>query len=173
MIAIRGGRAGDAADIAAMISDFNIEEGSPGRMTPEGVLDLCFVEGSLYKALIAEYGDDLIGYALVTHYFDTEPCSWCSYMQDLYVKPDWRSHGAGRRLIAAVAWHTLDEGCAELLWHVRDHNRRGRDFYARAGGVEQTPIPVTLTGDALKSLAREGRRTCHLTPWQRRQSGFR
>ena len=55
-----------------------------------------------------------------------------------------------------MARHTLDEGRAELLWHVRDHNRRGRDFYARAGGIEQTPIPVTLTGDALQDLAEEG-----------------
>ena len=155
MIAIREGRAGEAADIAEMINDFNVEEGSPGRITPDGVLDLCFAEDCLYRALVAEHDDSLVGYALVTRYFDTEPCAWCSYMQDLFVKPDWRSYGAGRRLIAAVARHTLDEGRAELLWHVRDHNSRGRDFYARVGGIEQSPIPVTLTGDALKNLAEE------------------
>lgn len=159
MIAIREGRTAEAADIAEMINDFNIEEGSPGRITPSAVLDLCFADGCLYKPLVAESDGSLVGYALITRYFDTDPCAWCSYMQDLYVKPDWRSRGAGRQLIAAVARHTLDEGHAELLWHVRDHNHRGRDFYARVGGVEQTPLPVTLTGDALQQLAEEGRQS--------------
>ncbi len=158
MTAIRDGQHSEAAEIAEMINDFNVEEGSPGRITPEGVLDLCFTDGCLYKALVAESDGRLAGYALVTRYFDTDPCAWCSYMQDLYVKSDWRSRGVGRQLIAAVARHTLDEGRAELLWHVRDHNHRGRDFYTRVGGIEQTPIPVTLTGDALQQLAEEGGR---------------
>jgi GNAT superfamily N-acetyltransferase len=138
-----------------MISDFNVEEGSPGRITSEGVIDLCFSDQPLYAPLVAEDRDVLVGYALITRYFDTEPCAWCSYMQDLYVVPDRRSEGVGRLLITAAARHTLKEGRHELLWHVRDHNVRGRAFYARIGGKEQTPIPVTLSSEALRDLAEE------------------
>ncbi len=155
MLTIRDGYPGDAPKLAQMISDFNVEEGSPGRISVDGVMDLCFGERLLYKPLVAEQGEDLVGYALIMRYFDTEPCAWCSYMQDLFVVPEMRSQRVGRRLIAAAARHTLEEGRLELLWHVRDHNSRGRAFYARIGGEEQSPIPVTLSGAALEKLAGE------------------
>ena len=69
--------------------------------------------------------------------------------------PEMRSQKIGRRLIAAAARNTLEEGRLELLWHVRDCNSRGRTFYARIGGKEQMPIPVTLSGEALNSIADE------------------
>ena len=155
MVTIRDGRPVDAADLARMISDFNVEEGSPGRITADGVLDLCFSDRGFYKPLVADEGGDLVGYTLITRHFDTEHCAWCSYMQDLFVVSNRRSQCIGRRLIAAAARCTLEDGGVELLWHVRDHNSRGRAFYARIGGEEQTPIPVALSGDALKRIAAE------------------
>lgn len=152
---VREGHRDDAADLARMITDFNVEEGSPGRITAEGVVELCFADRSRYQALVADEGGDLVGYALIMRFFDTEPCAWCSYMQDLYVLPDWRSRRIGQRLIAAAARHTLEDGGHELAWHVRDHNSRGRAFYARIGGRENGIIPVTLTGAALKRTATE------------------
>jgi GNAT superfamily N-acetyltransferase len=155
MLTIRDGCPGDAADLARMIGDFNVEEGSPGRISADGVVDLCFGDRSLYKPLVAEQDGGLVGYALIMRYFDTEPCAWCSYMQDLFVVSEKRSQEVGRRLIAAAARDALEEGRLELVWHVRDHNSRGRAFYARIGGKEQTPIPVTLSGEALKKIADE------------------
>ncbi|MDH3660536.1 MAG: GNAT family N-acetyltransferase [Alphaproteobacteria bacterium] len=153
MVTIREGQRHHAAGLARMISDFNVEEGSPGRITVDGVIDLCFEDHSGYKTFVAEDGGDLVGYALVMRYFDTEPCAWCAYMQDLYVVPDRRSQRIGRRLMAAVARSTLEQGSLELVWHVRDHNARGRAFYADIGGKEQTVLPVTLSGDALRRIA--------------------
>ena len=154
MVTVREGRSSDAADLARMISDFNLEEGSPGRIAADGVIELCFDSQSRYKPLVADEGGTLVGYALVMRYFDTEPCAWCSYMQDLYVVPEKRSQRIGERLIAAAARLTLDEDRQELTWHVRAHNHRGRAFYARMGGEENEIVPVTLAGEALEKLAR-------------------
>ena len=156
MATTRDGRREDASTLARMICDFNMEEGSPGRITAEGVVGLCFQDQSLYKALVAEEEQDLVGYALIKSYFDTDPCRWCSYMQDLYVVPERRSQRIGRHLIAAVARRTLEQGRLELSWHVRHHNRRGRAFYAVIGGREDSVIPVTLGGEALQRLAEDG-----------------
>lgn len=155
MLTIRPGRLEDAPSLAKMISDFNVEEGSPGRIDAKAVGELCFLPTSSYRVYVADDGQALAGYALVTQYFDTEPCAWCSYMQDLFVVEGRRSHGIGRRLITAVAKAAMEQQHDELLWHVRDHNKRGRAFYTSIGGEEQTPIPVILKDEALKTLATE------------------
>jgi GNAT superfamily N-acetyltransferase len=155
MVMVRRGGPDDAPSLARMISDFNEEEGSPGRVNAADVVEICFDLGSIYQAIVAEDGDDLIGYALIMRYFDTEPCAWCSYMQDLFVVSARRSQGVGRHLIAAVAKAALDQEHAILYWHVRDRNKRGRAFYASVGGKEQTPLAVTLEGEALAALAGE------------------
>ncbi len=155
MLTIRQGLRGDAPSLARMINNFNVEEGSPGRVDEAGVTDLCLAANTTYQAIVAEEDHILVGYALLMRYFDTDSCAWCIYMQDLFVVPDRRSQGIGRRLIASAAKITIDRNHPELFWHVRNHNQRGRRFYAAIGGEEQTPVPVTLKGDALIALARE------------------
>ncbi|MGI9437604.1 MAG: GNAT family N-acetyltransferase [Geminicoccaceae bacterium] len=155
MVVIRAGRPADARALARMISDFNVEEGSPGRLTEAGLIDLCFSAKPSFQTVVADDQGTVVGYALVMGYFDTEPCAWGSYMQDLFVARTRRSEGIGRRLIAAVAKSALDQGHAALFWHVRDHNARGRAFYASIGGIEQTPIPVALAQAAMLALAKD------------------
>ena len=155
MIGIRESCADDAPSLARMINNFNVEEGSPGRVDVTLVKALCFRPTSSYRAFVAEDGDDLVGYAMVMRYFDTDPCAWCTYMQDLFVVAPCRSQHVGRRLLARVAKATIDWGHHELAWHVRDRNRRGRAFYATIGGEEQTALTMTLGGDALTALAKD------------------
>lgn len=156
MVTTRDGIESDAAELAKMISDFNIEEGSPGRITIEGVVELCFGNDPLYTPIVAEDGGKLVGYALIMRYFDTEPCAWASYMQDLFVIADQRSLGIGKQLIKAAARMTRTLGRQYLFWHVRERNHRGRAFYAGVGGQEQTSLAVILSGDALESLVERG-----------------
>ncbi len=153
MLQIREGKADDAPSLARMISDFNVEEGSPGRAEAADVIDLCFEPTPFYRAFVAEDGDGLVGYALVMRYFDTDPCAWCSYMQDLFVVPERRSQGVGRHLIARVAKATIEQGHHELSWHVRDRNARGRAFYKDIGGVEQAALTMILGVEALEACA--------------------
>ncbi len=154
MVTVRQARPDDAADLARLINQFNVEEDSPGRITELGVRELCFVRHPRYRTLVAEDGDALVGYALTMRFFDTEPCTWCCYMQDLFVIREKRSLGVGRRLIAAVAQTAIAQGDQGLFWHVRARNHRGRAFYASIGAKERTPLPVALTGEALAALAR-------------------
>jgi hypothetical protein len=47
MAMARMGRAENRTALAGMISDFNVEEGGPGRIAPEGVDELCFCDRPL------------------------------------------------------------------------------------------------------------------------------
>lgn len=152
-VTVRPGRPEDAAALARLIGDFNVEEGSSGRITAAGVQELCFVGQPRYRAMVAEAGAALVGYALIMRFFDTESCMWWSYMQDLFVIPEKRSLGVGRRLIAAVAKAATAQGDHGLSWHVRLRNSRGRAFYASIGAKEQTALPMALTDRALADLA--------------------
>ncbi|MGI9451683.1 MAG: hypothetical protein ACR2QH_13765 [Geminicoccaceae bacterium] len=51
MVTVREGRREDASVLAQMISDFNVEVVSPGRITADGVVDLCFQDHALYTPL--------------------------------------------------------------------------------------------------------------------------
>ena len=152
-ILVRPGTSRDAPLLAGLISSFNEEEGSPGRINAAGVVDLCFSSKPFYQTIVAEAGAELVGYTLMCRHFDTEFCAWGTYMQDLFVVRAQRGKGVGRRLIASVAKKAMAEDHQAVFWHVRDRNRRGRSFYASVGGEEESPIPMVLRGKALKSLA--------------------
>ncbi len=150
---IRTGDAADAETLARLINMFNEEEGSPGRVGALQVEDLCGSPSSLYQAIVAVTEIEMVGYALTCRYFDTEPCVWQTYMQDLYVVPEGRSQGVGRQLMGFIARQALARDDHAIFWHVRDRNERGRCFYASVGSQEETAIPVLLKGQALRSLA--------------------
>lgn len=152
-VRIRPGKNEDAPSLACLISSFNEEEGSPGRIDAAGVVDLCFSTKPFYRTIVAEAEAGLVGYILMFSFFDTEPCAWGTYMQDFFVVPEKRGEGIGRQLIASVAKKTIADNHQAVFWHVRDRNKRGRSFYASIGGEEETPIPMVLKGQALISLA--------------------
>lgn len=154
-VVIRPGKVEDVASLVQLINSFNEEEGSPGRVDAADVLDLCFSTGAMYQATVAEVDKAIVGYTLTFSYFDTEPCVWGTYMQDLFVVSGRRSEGIGRQLVAFVARVALAQNHQAVFWHVRDRNKRGRKFYRALGGIEETAIPVVLNGPSLISLAAE------------------
>lgn len=82
----------------------------------------------------------IVGYA--TYFF----CyfTWIGkslYMDDLYVKPEFRGMGLGTQLINKVIQYAKEEGCHKLRWQVSAWNNRAMDFYKKLGaeidGTEQ------------------------------------
>jgi GNAT superfamily N-acetyltransferase len=75
----------------------------------------------------------LVGIACVL--LDAEP-SWGPLLDNLHVKPGFRGHGIGRRLLrASLEWAgTAAPGQPMHLW-VMEGNTAARAFYDREGGV--------------------------------------
>jgi len=79
------------------------------------------------------------------------------YLEDLYVRPEFRGCGAGRRLLVYLARLARDKGCGRVEWSVLNWNELALRVYQRVGAVAQNEwTTYRLTGDALDRLADEG-----------------
>jgi len=90
-------------------------------------------EKDFFHCFVAETKDKkIIGYA--TYFF----CyyTWIGkslYMDDLYVKPEYRANGIGTKLINKVIQFAKDSECNKLRWQVSDWNKPAIDFYTHIG----------------------------------------
>jgi GNAT superfamily N-acetyltransferase len=98
-----------------------------------------------------------VGFALFFHNFSTFLGKPGLYLEDLFVRPQARGRGIGRRLLVWLAQEALARGCARLDWAVLDWNTPSIGFYHRLGAValdEWTTFRVS--GTALSALAQRG-----------------
>lgn len=76
------------------------------------------------------------------------------YLEDLYVRPEFRGTGYGKALLARLAREAVDRGYTRFEWSVLDWNRPAIDFYRSVGAVGMDEWTVQrLDGAALRELA--------------------
>lgn len=107
--------------------------------------------------LVAEQPDaGIVGFALYFRNFST----WLGlpgiYLEDLYVRPEHRRSGIGRKFLAELAHECVTRGYGRLEWWVLDWNTPAWDFYKQIGAVPMDEWTVhRVTGQELKALAAE------------------
>ena len=107
------------------------------------------------EVILAETGDgDVAGFALFCSNYSTflaQPGIW---LEDLFVKPDYRGHGVGRNLLAHLARLAVERQCGRVEWAVLDWNAPSIGFYESLGARGMTEwTTYRLTGDAMTALA--------------------
>lgn len=113
-----------------------------------------FGPGSVTRALICEYNSEPIGFAVYFFNYSTWLAKQGLYLEDLYVTPDYRGHGAGKALLRQLARIALDNNCGRFEWSVLDWNKPAIDFYESIGAEPQSEwVGYRLTGQALLDLA--------------------
>ncbi len=113
-------------------------------------------ERPVFEALIAELDGAPVGFALCFRNYSTWEGRAGLFVEDLYVTPEARRFGAGRKLLAAVARRAVEQGCRRVDLNVLDWNP-ARGFYDRLGFRHlEDWRPYRLTGEALGALAAEG-----------------
>jgi GNAT superfamily N-acetyltransferase len=117
-----------------------------------------FSETPQAGAVIAEEGGRAVGYAVFHTTFSSFLAAQGIWLEDLYVRPEHRTAGVGRALVAAVAAHTLAHGCRRLEWVALDWNERALRFYADLDATKMDDwIPHRLDCESLERLAAEAR----------------
>ena len=75
-------------------------------------------------------------------------------LEDLFVRPQFRRRGIGKRLLAATARIAGDNNCHGMRWEVLDWNHPAVEFYKSLGAefLDEWRL-VLLKDDALQRLA--------------------
>ncbi|MDE2091650.1 MAG: GNAT family N-acetyltransferase [Gammaproteobacteria bacterium] len=124
--------------------------------TEQDIRSALFGKQPSAECLIAELGDTSIGFALFFHNFSTFAGKPGLYLEDLFIKPEFRGRGYGRKMLAHLANLAVQRGCGRFEWAVLDWNAPAIRFYESLGAKIMQEWNINrLTGDALKKLATE------------------
>ena len=95
-----------------------------------------------------------VGFALFFHNFSTFLGRAGLYLEDLYVKPEYRHKGYGKGLLKKLAQIAVERGCGRLEWWCLDWNQPSIDFYLSLGAEPMEDWTVyRIAGDTLQKLA--------------------
>lgn len=109
------------------------------------------------EAFLAEHelSGEVVGFALYFLNYSTFLTRWGLYLEDLYVKPDFRGRGAGFGLFKRVAQVAVEYGCQRLDFSVLRWNDLALDFYRKLGAeVMSDWTEMRIAGKALQQLGK-------------------
>jgi GNAT superfamily N-acetyltransferase len=155
-LSITAARPADIPLILSLISELAEYE----RLSDEAVATEASLQESLFgakpsaEALIARLDGAAAGFALFFHNFSTFLGKRGLYLEDLFVRPNFRGRAIGKSLLIHLAALAVERGCGRFEWQVLDWNKPARDFYERLG-AKANPVWVNyrMTGEELERLA--------------------
>ena len=78
------------------------------------------------------------------------------YLEDLFVLPEARGKGIGKKLFQAVAQEAVNRGCQRMEWTCLDWNQPSIEFYLRMGAVPMSEwTNYRLSGDAIAEAVKK------------------
>ncbi len=142
----------------ALILEFIRDLAEYEHMSDEVVADAETLEYWLFdqkkaEVIFAEADGQKVGFALFFHNFSTFLGRAGIYLEDLFVKPEFRGEGYGKALLTELARITVERGCGRLEWSCLDWNQPSIEFYRSMGAVSMDEWTVyRITGETLKKL---------------------
>jgi GNAT superfamily N-acetyltransferase len=110
------------------------------------------------EAVIARCDGEPAGFALFFHNFSTFLGKPGLYLEDLFVRPEYRGRAIGKSLLSYLAALAVERDCGRFQWQVLDWNKPSREFYESLGAQSDAAwVNYRMTGEALRRLAAIGR----------------
>lgn len=106
------------------------------------------------EVVIGEAAGKVVGFALFFSSFSTFLAKPGIYLEDLFIIPEMRGKGYGKRLLQHLAKLVVDRGYGRLEWACLDWNKPSIDFYLSLNAVQQSEwTTYRLTEGPLHALA--------------------
>ena len=146
----------DVPLILQFIRDLAEYEKMPEEVvTDEATLETWIFDKQKAEVIFALEGDEEVGFALFFHNFSTFLGRAGIYLEDLFVKDEYRGKGYGKGLLKKLASIAVERGCGRLEWSCLDWNRPSIDFYLSLDAEPMSDWTVyRLTGDTLEAMAK-------------------
>ncbi len=120
----------------------------------EATLETWLFDKEKAEVIFAVVNNREIGFALFFHNFSTFLGRSGIYLEDLYIKPEYRGMGYGKQILKKLASIAVERGCGRLEWWCLDWNKPSIDFYLSLGAEQMSDWTVyRIAGDTLKNLA--------------------
>lgn len=147
----------DAATIYDLIRKLAIYEKLENEMITsvdelrENIFDKGFAE-----VIIAEEDEKPVGFALYFFNFSTFVGKPGLYLEDVFVEPDCRGKGYGKKLLIELAKIAKERNCGRMEWSVLDWNTPSIEFYKSLGATPMDEWTVfRLTKQGIDDLSQQ------------------
>lgn len=122
--------------------------------TEDVLRESLFGNRKVAEVIIGYFRDEPVSFALFFHNFSTFLCRPGIFLEDLYVKPEYRGKGFGKSMLAYLAHLARDRNCGRLEWWVLDWNASAVEFYRSIGAIPMENWTLQrLSGKALQDLS--------------------
>lgn len=156
MTMIRVAKPEDVAAIHQLIIELAIYEREPEAViaTVADIQSSLFADDPVAYCHVAEVDGQIVGIAIWFLNYSTWLGKAGLYLEDLYVKPEFRGNGIGLELMKCLARICVERGYSRFQWWVLDWNEPSINFYKSIGAEPMSDWTVyRLSGNALNNFA--------------------
>ncbi len=153
---IRRARPGDETELTSMVHELAAFESASEEctLTEQQLRDALFGDPPIVNGHLIEIDGAVAAGALWFHNFSTWDGVAGIHLEDLFVRPQFRRRGLGRKLLATLARECVEHGYSRLSWAVLDWNVNAIGLYQAVGGKPMTEwITYRVSGPGLSALA--------------------
>jgi len=156
---IRPARKEEVGIVLQLIHDLAHYEKAPDEVeaTEKELLTTIFAEEPRVFCDLVEVDGDIAGMAIWFLNYSTWQGKHGIYLEDLFIKPEFRGRGFGKALLQHLARICEEKGYGRFQWWVLDWNSPAIEFYRSLGAVAMDEWTVyRVSGEALKDLGKQG-----------------
>jgi GNAT superfamily N-acetyltransferase len=152
---IRPARQEEVGIVLQLIHDLAVYEKAPNEVeaTEKELLETIFTSDPKVFCDLVEVDGEIAGMAIWFLNYSTWQGKHGIYLEDLFIKPEYRGRGYGKALLKHLAKICDEKGYGRFQWWVLDWNSPAIEFYRSLGAVAMDEWTVyRVSGQALKEL---------------------
>ena len=152
---IRPAQRQEVGIVLQLIHDLAVYEKAPNEVeaTEKELLETIFSSDPKVFCDVVEVDGEIAGMAIWFLNYSTWQGKHGIYLEDLFIKPEFRGRGYGKALLKHLAKICDEKGYGRFQWWVLDWNSPAIEFYRSLGAVAMDEWTVyRVSGQALKEL---------------------